>query len=137
MAIPMRSFTADRLKPKWADLVVVALLVAAAAALLLVMRPETGGRLTAVVTLDGTEIARQELEGLDAPVLLEIEGAKHPITVEFSSGKVRIYETECPGGDCKATGWVERAGGQIVCLPNRVVISVEGDGPSDIDAVTG
>lgn len=137
MAIPMRSFTADRLKPKWGDLIVVLLVLIAAAAVLLSLRPESGGRLTAVVRLDGVEVARRDLSGLEGSVFLEVEGAAYPITVEFAPGKVRIYETACPSRDCYATGWVDRAGGQIVCLPNRMVIALEGEKTSDIDAVAG
>lgn len=137
MAILMRSFTVDRLRPKWADLLVAVFLITAALLLLLALRPEQGGQLTAIVTLDGVEILRQELDDLEEPVLVEIEGAEYPITVEFAPGKVRIHDTECPSRDCYATGWVDRSGGQIVCLPNRLAIAVKGEGPTDIDAVSG
>lgn len=133
----MRSFTADRLRPKWADLAVVLFVLLAAGGLLLAMRPEKGGTLTAVVTVDGAEVARQDLTALSDSVLLEIEGVKYPITVEFAPGMVRIHDTACPGGDCKASGWADSAGEQIVCLPNRLAVSVTGEKTSDIDAVSG
>ena len=137
MTTPMRSFTADRLRPKWADLIVVVLLIAGAVVLMLALRPESGGDLTAVVTLEGTEIARQKLDGLEETILLPVEGTKYPITIQFDPGQVRVYHTDCPGGDCRATGWLSRAGGQIVCLPNRLVVSLVSSQASDIDAVTG
>lgn len=133
----MRSFTADRLKPKWADLVVVLLLIAGAGGLLLALRPEQGGDLTAVITVDGVEVARQDLTRLEEEWLLEVEGVEYPITVEFAPGKVRIHETACPSRDCYATGWVDWAGGQIVCLPNRMAITLAGEKTSDIDAIAG
>ena len=137
MATPMRSFAADRLKPKWADLIVAALILAAAGILLFLLMPETDGALTAVITVDGVEVARQDLDRLEETVLLEIEGVEYPITVEFAPGKVRIHETDCPSRDCYATGWVDWAGGQIVCLPNRLAIALQGEKTSDIDAITG
>lgn len=133
----MRSFTADRLRPKWADLIVVFLLLAAVVALILVLRPEKGGELTAIIKVDGVEVARQNLEELEEPVFFDVEGVEYPITVEFAPGKVRIYKTACPSRDCYATGWVDWAGGQIVCLPNRIAIALQGEKTSDIDAIAG
>lgn len=133
----MRSFTADRLRPKWADLIVILLVLVVAAAIVLTLWPERGGSLTAVVKVDGVEVARQELGGLTDSVFLEVEGAEYPITVEFAPGKVRVYKTACPSRDCYATGWVDWAGGQIVCLPNRMVLALQGEKTGEIDAVAG
>ena len=133
----MRSFTADRLKPKWADLIVVVLLLAAVGGLFLFLRPEKGGELTAVIKVDGVEVARRNLEKISEPVFFDIEGLEYPITLEFAPGKVRVYKTACPSRDCYATGWVDWAGGQIVCLPNRVAIALLGEKTSDIDAISG
>lgn len=137
MATPMRSFPADRLRPKWADLLVLAVLLAAAGALALALRPQEGGRKTAVVTLDGVQVASQDLTGLSAPILLEVAQAPYPITIEFDAGRVRVAHTECPGGDCEHTGWVSRTGGQIICLPNRLAVTITGGASDGIDAVSG
>ena len=133
----MKSFTADRLKPKWADLIVVALLLTAVVGLFLFLRPEKGGELTAVIKVDGVEVARRNLEKVTESVFFDIEGLEYPITLEFAPGKVRVYKTACPSRDCYATGWVDWAGGQIVCLPNRVAIALLGEKTSDIDAISG
>ncbi len=133
----MRSFAADRLRPKWADLLVLAALLAAAGALFLALLPGEGGRKTAVVTLDGTEVARQVLTGLTAPILLEVEGAEYPITIEFDDDRVRVAHTDCPSQDCARTGWVSRSGGQIICLPNRLAVTILGGADDGIDAVAG
>ena len=95
-----------------------------------------GGRLTAEVALDGRVVARFELDRLDRPEKLELD-APYPLTVEVQPGRIRISESECPGGDCVHTGWISRAGSQIICLPNRLVISVTGDAHQEFDAVTG
>lgn len=133
----MRSFTADRLKPRRADLLVVLLVLLSALALTLALRPREGGRLTAVVTVDGVEVARQDLTALTEPRLLELEGLAYPVTVEFAPGRARIRDSTCPGGDCQAAGWAERAGARIVCLPNRLIVALDGGGTDDVDAVTG
>lgn len=133
----MKSFPADRLRPKWADLLVLAALLAAIWALALALRPQEGGRKMAVVTLDGVQMASQDLTGLASSVLLEVEGAPYPITIEFDTDRVRVAHTECPGGDCAHIGWVSRTGGQIICLPNRLAVTVTGGPSNDVDAVSG
>lgn len=133
----MRSFPTDRLRPKWADLLVLAVLLAAAGALALALRPQESGRKTAVVTLDGVQVASQDLTGLSAPILLEVEGVSYPITIEFDTDRVRVAHTECPGGDCEHTGWVSRTGGQIICLPNRLAVTITGGVTDGVDAVSG
>ena len=134
----MSSFSAERLRPRWADGLVLALLLAAALLLLLALRPREGGRLTAVVTLNGEELFRQELDRLEEPVLMEVEGARYPITIEFEQGRARVAHTECPGKDCEHMGWVSRAGGQIVCLPNRLAVTLSGGAAGGaVDGVSG
>ena len=67
---------------------------------------------------------------------MEVPGARYPITVEAERGRIRVAHSDCPSQDCVHTGWVSRSGGQIVCLPNRLVITVTG-GTAEADAVTG
>jgi hypothetical protein len=63
-------------------------------------------------------------------------------TLEISeSGRVRVTESTCPDKICVRTGWISRPGQSIVCLPNRVVVRIEGsevrDDPGpDLDAIT-
>jgi len=133
----MSSFAPDRLRPKKADLLVLAVILVAAAALGLALRPRGEGPLTAVVTVDGAEVARRDLERLEGPEQLEIPGLAYPLTVEFDRGRVRVSQAGCPGEDCVHTGWVSRPGGQIVCLPNRLSVTLTGGGAPTVDAVTG
>jgi len=57
--------------------------------------------------------------------------------IEIKDGRVRIREAHCPNRLCVKQGWVSR--GVIVCLPNRIVVTVGGRGgpEKNIDAVTG
>ena len=96
-----------------------------------------GGALTASVVLDGETVAEYDLSALDGPVTLTPEGTAYPLTIELTPEGVRIAESACPGQDCVHTGWISRAGGQIICLPNRLVISLAGDADPGFDAVTG
>ena len=133
----MRPPAADRRRPVWGDGAVVLLVAAAAVALLFLLRPAEGGALTASVVLDGGTVAEYDLSALDGPVTLTPEGTAYPLTIELTPEGVRIAESACPGQDCVHTGRISRAGGQIICLPNRLVISLAGDADPGFDAVTG
>ena len=135
--MPMRPSAADRRRPVWGDGLVVLLVVLAAATLLFALRPESGNFLTASVVLEGETIATYDLSALTGPVELEVEGAAYPLTVRAEPGLICIAESSCPGRDCVHTGWVSRAGGQIICLPNRLVLALTGEGSENIDAISG
>jgi hypothetical protein len=70
--------------------------------------------------------------------LVSVDGPYGPTVVEIRTGKVRIKEAGCPNRLCVKEGWISR--GVIVCLPNRIVVTVGGRSspdPRGIDAVTG
>ena len=133
----MRPSAADRRRPVWGDGLVALLVAAAAVVLLFLFRPEGGNFLTATVVLEGETIARYDLSALAGPEELEVAGAAYPITIQAEPGRIRILESGCPGQDCVHTGWASQAGQQIICLPNRLVISLSGGASDDIDAITG
>lgn len=43
---------------------------------------------------------------------------------EIKDGRVRIIDSPCPNKTCVAQGWHN----PLVCLPNKVMITVEGEG---------
>ena len=133
----MRPSAADRRRPVWGDGLAALVVAAAAVILLIVLRPEGGNFLTASVVLEGETIATYDLSALAGPVELEVDGAAYPLTVRAEPGRICIAESSCPGKDCVHTGWISRAGGQIICLPNRLVISLTGGASEDIDAISG
>ena len=69
-------------------------------------------------------------------VTITLEQTDYPLTLRLEPGRVCIGESACPSQDCVHTGWISRAGEQIICLPNRLVISLTG-GQQEFDAVTG
>ena len=124
----MRSSAAERTRPTFWDALVVLAVLAAAGSLLFLFRPRSGNFLTARIVLDHELVAEIELTALTGPVTLEVPGAP---------GRIRIAHSGCPSQDCVHTGWVSRSGGQIVCLPNRLVISVSGSDAPEVDGITG
>ena len=84
----------------------------------------------AVITLEGKII--QELP-LDSDASFTVKGEyTNIITVE--NGSVFVSYTSCKNHICEKTGSISLTGQSIVCAPNKVVITIKGEG--DIDAVT-
>ncbi len=58
--------------------------------------------------------------------------------IEIKNGKVHIKDAPCPQKLCVHQGWIER--GTIICLPNKVVVTVGGNekhrNGSEYDAVS-
>ncbi len=66
---------------------------------------------------------------------VEIKGPIGTTVVEIKGQRVRIVESPCPNKICIKQGWISR--GAIVCLPNRVVVTVgSGETTGGIDAIT-
>ena len=132
-----RSPAAERRRPTPWDLLVAILVAAAAVVLLFALRQESGNFLTATVVLGGETIAQYDLTTLTEPVTLEVDGASYPLTIQAEPGRIRILESSCPGQDCVHTGWADQAGQQIICLPDKLVISLSGSGSQEFDAISG
>jgi len=97
-------------------------------------------RLLAVVEIAGEKVLQFEVPPAGSP-----DAARHRIsflrgeaTIEARDGQVRILPMPsevCPLGICWATGWISRTGQSIVCLPNRIVVTLRGHAPR-VDGVT-
>lgn len=137
MPIPMTSPAAERSRPTPWDGLVVLLVVAAAVALIFFLKPEPGNFLTASVVLDGETIAEYDLSGLTGPVEHTVDEAPYPLVIQAEQGRIRVLESECPSQDCVHTGWIDKAGQQIICLPDKLVISLSGTDAKEFDAISG
>ena len=65
-------------------------------------------------------------------VLTGHEGGENVVVIHDNG--VYIETADCPGQDCVKMGRITKAGEEIVCLPHRLVIRIEG-GKAGIDAV--
>ena len=54
--------------------------------------------------------------------------------IELQSGSVRMLESDCPNHDCIQMGSISQAGDMLVCLPNKVMVVLEGG--DSVDAVS-
>ena len=132
----MKLPAAEKTRPTIGD-IFVAVVIILAALTMIFLRPQSGdGELTAVITIDGEKVGQYALNEENDGIVIDLPSCEYPVTIELRTGGVRVAHTGCPNGDCEKCGWAKRAGEQIVCLPNRLVISVVG-GVSEFDAVTG
>ena len=98
---------------------------------------EESEQLTAVISISGQEVARIRLSELQEPADYTVDGAVYPLTFRLTAEGAAVLESACPGQDCLHTGTVDKAGESIVCLPNQLILRLEGTGHSGVDAVVG
>lgn len=55
--------------------------------------------------------------------------------VVISGGNVHVENSVCPSGVCEHSAPIGRSGDSIICLPNRIMIKISGEG--ETDAVSG
>lgn len=77
-----------------------------------------------VVTVSGVEYARLPL-GDDAELLIQGEGGENLLVI--SGGHAEITRADCSNQVCVDTGSISEPGELIVCLPHKVVVTIEGE----------
>ncbi len=58
-------------------------------------------------------------------------------TIEIVNKAIRVVSSDCPQRLCVRQGSITRTGEIIVCVPNKLTISIEGRRKNKFDAVTG
>lgn len=101
----------------------------------------SGGRY-AVITLENQPVAVLSLApGEDFAYHFSFGPEnEHEAIVEVVEGRVRMLDLGqdlCPRGICSHTGWISRDYESIVCLPNRIMITIDEDYPGDIQDLDG
>ncbi|MBN2353455.1 MAG: NusG domain II-containing protein [Spirochaetales bacterium] len=71
---------------------------------------------------------------LDRDRTIEAAGPLGITDIVIERGAVRVVDSPCPSKICVHTGAVDRTGAQIACLPNRVLVTVEGRLEKSYDA---
>ena len=92
--------------------------------------------LSAVFVIGGKEVVRLPVD-IDTLSQVTVSVPRGEITIEYGQGKVRVLPLDhsvCPNEICWRTGWISRSGQSIVCVPNQLVITLEGAQP-EIDFI--
>lgn len=117
-------------------LIVGTMLVTVAIWAALTYLPARHDELVAVVRINGKEISKFPVntESLSQTTISIPRGKA---TIEYGQGKVRVLPLEhsvCPNEICWRTGWISTSGQSIVCVPNHMVITLEG-ATTEIDSI--
>ena len=107
------------------DLILV-LAVLAAAALLFAGRSLFFSRppVSVIISVDGKEVMTLDLNQDDDQTLESPGGGRNRVIIE--DGSVHMEEASCPDKICIKQGAVSETGQSIVCLPNRVIVTIAG-----------
>lgn len=119
------------LKPHRNDLFLVAalLILGGALALYLHATRQTGGYVS--VQAEGTQI--MELP-LSENRRLTLGSGEHINLLVIENGTAQVVEASCPDQVCVRQGAIQYAGESIVCLPHRLVVTVESGRENGVDA---
>jgi len=87
----------------------------------------------AVIKLDGKMVATSSLKKNQS---FKIMGPVGETRIEIKDSKIRVQTSDCPQKICVKTGWIDRPFQLIVCVPNKIVISIEGEKRDYFDVIT-
>ena len=85
-----------------------------------------------VITVDGKEYGTYSL--LEEQTITIFEGDKTNV-IEIKEGKAYMKSASCPDHLCVEQKAVSYDKESIICLPNKVVISVISDAKNDVDLI--
>ena len=114
------------------DLILIAVLLAVTGVLFLILRTGSGKNADgpcAVVTVGGEEVGRYKLS---EPGTFVLNGGTNTLIVR--DGVAWMEEAQCPDKICMAMGEISRNGEFIACLPNQLLVVIEGGESSQVDA---
>ena len=94
----------------------------------------TKDSVVAKIYLNGECIHSIDLSVVETEYTMQIEGILVN-TITVGRGCICISDATCPDHICVRQGWIKNGIVPIVCLPNNVVIQIEGAAKTDIDAI--
>ena len=115
-----------------ADYILVAVLMLLGGALTLFLHAtrKSGGYVS--VQVDGETVMELPLDKA-AQVVLGEGGRTNTLVIR--NGTAQVTEAGCPDQVCVRQGAVQYAGESIVCLPHRLIVSIEGGAGSGVDGI--
>ena len=116
------------------DIILAAVVIIAAFIAVFAFRSMRAEGAEVVVTVDGEEFLRVPLDDdLEQDIVTDF-GTNH---LSVRGGIARVTEADCPDLICVRaySGGISHEGESIICLPHRLVVSVEGGDAPEIDAV--
>jgi hypothetical protein len=118
---------------KFGDIIIVLAIAAVIVLLLVLPNSKPAGSQTAVIIVDGAEYERIELSEISDPITIDLH--ESGVVIKAQDGQIWFASSTCPDQTCVNTGKLLRSGNIAVCLPNKVIVKIEGTTNSDIDVI--
>ena len=90
---------------------------------------------TVVISVDGKEYAVYQLIDIKGTKEICVETEFGTNVIEMTNKSAKVIEASCPDKLDVKSGEIKKSGQVIVCLPNRLTVSLEG-GKTQVDKVT-
>lgn len=91
---------------------------------------------TAIITKDGFEIERIDLDLVDEPYEFTVESKGSGYnTIYVEKNKIKFIDANCPDKLCVKTGGLTYSNDIAVCLPHGVFIEIESDTEGEVDSL--
>ena len=119
------------MKYKKNDLILGALILVVALIIWGIMMMLSSKGSEVVVYEDGKELYRYSLSDNIRQEIISSAGVNVLI---IENGECYLEDADCPDKLCVKQGKIDKVGESIVCLPHKVVITIEGEGGSEYDA---
>ena len=116
----------------WIILLVIIVLASSAAALFIQRAPGDIVR----IYQDGVLIKSIDLSEIEEPQQFTVEFGSGENVIVAERGRIKVSSATCPDLLCVRQGWL-RSARPIVCLPHRLVITMDRPSSFDLDVVTG
>lgn len=111
----------------WTDLLLAVLLFGLSFLFYLPFRSVSDGETVTILENDRSETYPLKTDRI---VETEYSGA-----VIIRNGKVHLEHATCPDKICEAFGEISKSGESIICVPNKLVVKI--NGKSEVDGIAG
>lgn len=114
------------------DIALILIFVIISLSFLMFINKTSDGATKAFVYYKNDKVLSIDLT-VDEVKTYEVEATNGLVIIESKKGMIRVLEEESPYNICSNQGFAKYSHEVIVCLPNDIVITLEGN--SDIDTV--
>ena len=104
------------------DIIIIAAILVVSLSLLLIVTLSKEEGSVVVVEIDGTTVATYPL---DKNAEYSLNGGSNVLVIE--DGVAYMNYSNCPDHTCEKTGKIRYVGQTIICLPNKIAVTIKGD----------
>lgn len=110
-------------------LLAAGIIISAVAVLIVQLIPFSGGTQTVTVSVGGKNYGEYSISGQET---IEIGDTNR---IQIENGTVWMEWADCPDQVCVHHRKISHSGESIICLPNEVVVSIEGGDRKELDGI--